>query len=130
MSPTLHCYRCGQTLEALTLPISRRDECPQCRVEMHVCRMCVYYAPRLPDACAEDDALEVKEKSRPNFCDYYKPSADAYSPGELEAEVAAHRDLGALFDGETAADSARGEDTPVSTGDTDDSAGDAEALFK
>ena len=126
----LHCYRCGQTLEALTLPISRRDECPQCRVEMHVCRMCVYYTPRLPEACAEDDAHEVKEKSRANFCDYFKPSANAYSPGELDAEVAAKKDLTALFDDGTLRDSTPHEETPNSTDSTDDSARDAEALFK
>ena len=51
--------------------------------------MCDYYDPRLTDACAEDDALEVQEKSKANFCDYFKPSDDKYSPDALEAEVAA-----------------------------------------
>src|SRR5690606_39282520 len=42
----LLCWRCGESLAELTLPLSRRDECPKCRAELHVCRMCVHYAPR------------------------------------------------------------------------------------
>jgi len=97
MSHELKCYRCGQALAALSLPLSRRDECPQCRVELHVCRMCEFYAPGRPDDCAEDDALEVTEKTRANFCDYFKPTANAYAPGEMEAEQAARSRLEELF---------------------------------
>ena len=88
MTDALRCYRCGQSLAALSLPLSRRDECPQCGCELQVCRMCEYYDPRLPNACAEDDALEVKDKTRANFCDYFKPSSNAYAPAELDAEAA------------------------------------------
>ncbi len=93
----LSCYRCGHSLEALTLPLSRRDECPECHVDMHVCRMCVYYDPDVPKACTEDDALEVNEKARANFCDYFKPSDTAFTPGEMEAELAARVQLDSLF---------------------------------
>ena len=95
----LCCYRCGRSLEALTLPLSRRDECPECLVDMHVCRMCVYYDVNVPKACTEDDALEVNEKARANFCDYFKPSDTAFVPGEIEAELAARAQLDSLFGG-------------------------------
>ena len=92
--------------------------------------MCDYYDPRLPDACAEDDALEVKEKSKANFCDYFKPSTNKYSPDALEAEVAAIQDLNALFGNETERKSASASTTTNSAAEADDLASDAEALFK
>jgi hypothetical protein len=92
--------------------------------------MCEYHAPRLPDACAEDDALEVKEKSKANFCDYFKPSADKYSPGALDAEVSALKDLSTLFGDETARESAPDDATTDMAAAADDVAHDAEALFK
>lgn len=97
MSAKLKCYRCGASLAALSLPLRRLEECPECTAELHVCRMCTHYAPRLPKACDEDDAPELQEKARANFCDYFKPNPDAYSPGELEAQAEAEAALGALF---------------------------------
>ncbi|HEY8519545.1 MAG TPA: hypothetical protein VIN61_05665 [Gammaproteobacteria bacterium] len=97
MPVELHCYRCGASLAKLSLPLSRRDECPQCRAELHVCRMCVNYDKRWRRACREDDAEEVKDKEKANFCDYFKPSPNAYDPAEREAADAARAALDALF---------------------------------
>jgi hypothetical protein len=86
--------------------------------------MCQYYDPGVPDACTEDDALQVTDKARANFCDYFKPSNDVYSPVELDAELAARASLGALFGAGTAPDasaSAEPEDSIASA---------ADALFK
>ena len=62
MAVVLHCYRCGESLAALTLPLSRLDECPKCYVHLHVCRMCERFAPRRPKGCSEEDAPEVRDK--------------------------------------------------------------------
>lgn len=123
MAETLKCYKCGTSLAALSLPLRRLDECPQCRRELHVCCMCQSYDPRVPKGCSEDDAPEVREKERANFCDYFKPSANAYTPGGLDAERAAQAELDALFgDG----------DDPSSPGSAEHSGGwsEAENLFK
>jgi len=95
--PALRCYRCGSSLESLSLPLSRLDQCPDCSVDLHVCRMCRYYAPTKPDQCAEDDAIAVTNKTAANFCDYFEPSAGAFGGEELRAENAARRQLDALF---------------------------------
>jgi hypothetical protein len=97
MSATLNCYKCGTSLEQLSLPLRRLEECPQCRTELHVCRMCTHYAPSLPKGCDEDDAEEVREKQRANFCDYFRPDPNAYQGGELAAEQHAEAQLRALF---------------------------------
>jgi hypothetical protein len=93
----LRCYRCGASLAALTLPLGRLEECPACSIQLHVCRMCRYYAPRLPKGCSEDDALEVRDKKSANFCDYFKPTPNAFTASELDAEQRARAELGALF---------------------------------
>jgi hypothetical protein len=83
--------------------------------------MCVYYDPDVPKACTEDDALEVNEKARANFCDYFKPSDAAFAPGEMEAEHAARAQLNSLF----------GEGPAKPESSTDDGAlSAAEDLFK
>jgi hypothetical protein len=116
----LHCWRCGAGLTALSLPLSRMDECPECTVSLHVCRMCSFYDPVVAKACREDDADEVKEKERPNFCDYFRPTPDAFDADVAAADAQARGQLDALF---------RGDDT--ATGDKSDTDPDAaEDLFK
>jgi len=130
MTHALRCYRCGQSLAALSLPLSRRDECPQCRVELQVCRMCENYSPGLPDACIEDDAPEVREKDRANFCDYFRPSTNAYSSTEHDAERAARESLGMLFGDDSAAEAEASGDSQSSAASADEAACRAAALFK
>ena len=97
MAASLHCYRCGASLDALTLPLARLDECPQCGAQLHVCRMCTRFAPRLPKGCSEEDAPDVRDKKSANFCDYFKPNPSAYDPAGQNAEQAARAALDALF---------------------------------
>jgi len=98
--PPLRCYRCGESLAALSLPLARLDQCPACSVDLHVCRMCTHYAPGKPDACDEEDAIEVANKTAANFCDYFAPDPDVFSGREQRAEDAARRQLDALFGGD------------------------------
>ena len=73
MAHDLVCWKCGADLAALTLPLSRRDECPRCRAELHVCRLCVDYDEELAKHCREPTAEEVSDKTGANFCDFFKP---------------------------------------------------------
>jgi len=115
-APALLCYRCGASLETLSLPLGRLDLCPGCGVELHVCRMCVHYAPARPEACDEDDAVEVRNKTAANFCDYFAPTRGVFDGREQQAEAVARQQLEALFgateeptDRETATDQALAE---------------------
>jgi hypothetical protein len=119
----MNCYRCGASLAALSLPIGRLEECPECSIQLHVCRMCVFFDPAVPRQCREDDADEVKlqNKDRANFCDYYKPSENNFDGSFTVAETRAKKDLNSLFDD--------GNDDEESRGG-DDSLDDAENLFK
>ena len=117
----LQCYRCGESLAALTLPLSRLDECPSCSVHLHCCRLCVYYDPQVPEQCTEDDAEEVKNKTGANFCDYFKPAGGRFDAADTAEAARAQQSLDELFgDGET------GDDKPAD----DDPLSDAEDLFR
>lgn len=118
----IRCYRCGADLARLTLPIARLDLCPDCGVELHVCRMCSHYLPSVPAACTEEDAEEIHEKTRANFCEFYAVSAQAFDGAERAADVRARDQLAALFgsgrdesrDGGSGVDrDASGEDAPA-----------------
>lgn len=131
---SLRCYRCGESLERLSLPLARLDACPACSVDLHVCRMCVYYQPTAPDGCTEEDADVVTEKARANFCDYFRPSPDAFDGTLLTGDRRARADLAALFgdEPETGGDADPGGDTAGSEDGAaaDDPMGEANALFR
>ncbi len=82
--------------------------------------MCRFYDPAMTKQCTEDDAEEVKEKARANFCDYFSPSDQVFDPALTAGEAQARKELGTLFG------AADGEDQP---GDSDASS-DAEDLFR
>lgn len=130
VSEPLLCWRCGASLAELSLPLARRDECPQCRVELHVCRMCVHYAPRLLRGCDEDDAPDVRDKQTANFCDYYRPSPKAFDGGQSAADAAARAELAKLFGDASSGDCARSETAAPEKDAPGDPLSDAEALFK
>ena len=79
MSHDLVCWKCGNSLAALSLPLMRADACPKCRAELHVCKMCVDYDTRVAHQCREPTADEVSDKTRANFCGHFKPRPGAYA---------------------------------------------------
>ncbi len=99
MSHNISCYRCGASLAAMSLPLSRQDECSECGVYLHVCRMCEHYDVNVPRQCREDGAEDVTEKDRVNFCDWFVPSNMAFDSARKSQADAAQQSLDALFDG-------------------------------
>ena len=100
MTDDIACYRCGASLSALSLPLSRRDQCPECTADLHVCKMCVHFDRTVPRHCREDGAEDVTEKERANFCDWFKPSANAFDPKRRDEADSARNALDALFGGD------------------------------
>jgi len=97
MAHDLVCWRCGVSLAALTLPLRRLEECPACRAELHVCRMCVAWDPRIPKRCREEATEEVRNKEQANFCDYFRPRPAAFDAALAAAEATALGQLDSLF---------------------------------
>lgn len=97
MGVSLNCWKCGFGLDDMPMPLRRRDECPACSADLHVCKMCEFYDTSVAKSCREPVAEEVTDKERANFCDYFRgrPGAGGGGPGG-EAE-AARSQLDALF---------------------------------
>ena len=103
MTSTLLCWKCGASLDALPHPLSRLAECPACRTDLHICRMCEFYDPRISKQCREPIADEVKEKQRANFCGYFRIRPNAYQAHTTTQLAATRTQLEILFgDGESA----------------------------
>jgi hypothetical protein len=89
MAHDLVCWKCGASLAQLTLPLRRLEECPKCRAELHVCRMCVEFDTKIAKHCREPTAEEVRDKEHANFCDHYKPRPGAWqAPNTAEVNAA------------------------------------------
>ena len=97
MTNALVCWKCGAALTDQPLPLSRLAVCSKCRAYLHACRLCLSYDPRLTRRCREQDAEEVTDKERANFCAYFSPRPGAYRPGGEARSEAARAKLGNLF---------------------------------
>lgn len=104
----LVCWKCGSSLHALPLPLSRLATCPACRAELHVCRLCRFYDARTTRQCAEIRAEEVIQKERANYCDWFKPRPQAHDARAQQKAAGARSGLDALFGGVAAPE--QGED--------------------
>lgn len=105
MPETCTCWKCGGPLPELLSPLPRLEDCPHCRAQLHVCRMCVFFAADAPQQCREPVADPVSDKQRANFCGYFQlnPQAGTNAP---ERDAASRRELDALFGATTAATAA------------------------
>lgn len=91
------CWKCGASIEAQPLPLSRLAECDACRAELHVCRQCLFFDTGKASQCREPVAEEVQDKTRANFCGYFQLRPDAYQSPDDRAAEAARAELEALF---------------------------------
>lgn len=89
-----YCFSCHKEIPLLTT-IGRRDECPFCRADLHVCKNCEFYDPKAYNECREPSADVVKEKDRANFCDYFSPRKG--SAGGVDKAAALKAAAEALF---------------------------------
>lgn len=121
MTEIFACWQCGETLRSLILPLSRREECHSCGAEQHVCKLCKEYNAKISGACEEDQAEDVRDKERANFCDYFSPNPNAYRPEAKSKQSAAETELAALF-GDNSTDNHRTKEEPDQNQTTDDAA--------
>ncbi|MGA8258873.1 MAG: hypothetical protein WB783_01525 [Arenicellales bacterium] len=81
----------------MPLPFSRFAECPACRTELHVCRMCRHYNPRYVGQCDHDFADKVLIKDKSNFCSHFRPSPGAFEGSLDGGKQKAQQELQSLF---------------------------------
>jgi len=59
--------------------------------------MCDLFDAHVPKQCREDDAEEVTEKERPNFCDWFVPGIIAFDAKRAGDAAKAQDGLAVLF---------------------------------
>lgn len=99
---SLVCWKCGGSLAGLPLPLGRRDVCPGCRADLHVCRQCRHFDAGRAGQCRELAAERVADKIRGNDCGWFVPRPDAYRGGGAAIAQPDRRALDALFGGAAA----------------------------
>lgn len=100
MTDELKCWNCGASLAELPRPITRHMNCPACFEDLHCCRLCRHYRPNATSPCAEDRAEPPVHKEGANFCEFFRPSTEAFRPAATTRRTAAKVRLDALFSGE------------------------------
>lgn len=80
------CFSCGTSL-SFSAEVGRREECPQCRVDVHVCKNCHFYDKNSYNECREPQAEVVREKDRANFCDYFQFSSRGTTSGPSKEDL-------------------------------------------
>lgn len=75
--------------------------CPACFEDLHCCRLCRHYRPNVAIPCDEDRAEPPVHKEGANFCEFFRPSADAFEPALTSKHAAARSRLDALFSRES-----------------------------
>ena len=99
MTQELTCWKCGASLAEVPVPFARVAECPACRADLHVCRMCEFFDPGVRRGCREPVAEEVSDRERANFCGYFTPvPVPVPVPGPGVEDGASRAALDRLFD--------------------------------
>ncbi len=96
---SLQCWKCGASLAGMLLPLSRRETCPSCRAELHVCKLCRHYDAHRAGQCRELAAERVADKARANDCGWFVPRPEAYKGGGAAMAQASRGALDVLFGG-------------------------------
>jgi hypothetical protein len=97
MGKPIVCWRCGAAVKPEQRPIRRLELCRSCQADLHVCRLCWSYNPRMTGYCDHDHAEPPLDRERANFCQYFSPRPGAYSPAGHDAEQGTRKGLESLF---------------------------------
>ena len=72
------CWSCRHELD-MTTRVQRRDECPACGADLHVCKNCRFWDPGYANECRENTAYYIRDREKANFCmaHEFKSTTDA-----------------------------------------------------
>ncbi|MBL7685951.1 MAG: hypothetical protein JNK65_07965 [Deltaproteobacteria bacterium] len=68
---TYHCHQCSKELLGCE-KTGRGDICPFCDADLHCCKNCIHYDPKIYNECRENNAERILTKDRANFCEYFE----------------------------------------------------------
>ena len=83
---TLKCFHCGSELKYQDR-IGLREECEQCRNDVHVCKNCTFYDVKVYNECKEPQAELVRDRERANHCEYFQAGSGAGGGGKSKEDL-------------------------------------------
>lgn len=90
----LVCWKCGaKVIERL--PLARQAQCA-CGAALYCCRLCVHYQPAWTRGCYEPRAEDPRTRDGANFCDWFRPKANAFT-AQASKDQSARDALADLF---------------------------------
>jgi hypothetical protein len=85
---TVRCFSCGEE-NSIPGNVGLRAECHKCSSDLHVCKCCIHWDPKVYNECKEPQADIVKDRERANFCDHYNPTCQAGITGPAKSDLLA-----------------------------------------
>jgi len=67
--------------------IGRQAQCPSCGADLHCCLNCFFYQPGSYNDCRESQAERVTQKSRSNFCNYFRFAKASNTGAESDSKI-------------------------------------------
>ena len=95
-----HCSKCKKDVSSVVgtnASLGRKEACPHCSTDLHVCLNCVHYDKTAYNECHEPQAERVLEKDLSNFCDYFKFRSGMASAGGQPSKKDTLKKLDDLF---------------------------------
>jgi len=93
------CALCSKEVE-IGRTLSRKETCPHCGGDLHICLNCRFYSETSHNKCLEPKAEFQRSRDRANFCDYFQYREGGSSAGSgSDAAAEAKRKLDDLFGG-------------------------------
>ncbi len=86
MKIQLKCFQCGHEL-SYSERIGLREECDKCGSDVHVCRNCAFYDPKVYNECREPQAEVIQERDRSNRCDYFQAGSGGPASGPSKSDL-------------------------------------------
>lgn len=68
----MQCYKCNSELNLPNNKIGFRQTCPNCLVDLHVCKNCRHYMVGKPNDCNVPNTEFVSDREKNNFCEDFE----------------------------------------------------------
>lgn len=81
------CFHCKKSVSVAD-KVGFRAEC-DCGTDLHVCKNCEFYDPKVYNECRETSADVIREKERANYCEYFQPGNKVAADKKKEDLLAA-----------------------------------------
>jgi len=73
--------------------VPREAMCPSCHSDLHVCANCRFFDRSAHNQCREPAAEFVRDKERPDFCEFFELAGSKASPSRPAGAKAAFDSL-------------------------------------